>query len=74
VTDYHSINDPSIRIRVPKKIATPVKVESKVWFANERTFISYLMMGLMVSTTASGLLLGGRDQLSWRFALAYAAM
>jgi hypothetical protein len=36
VRDYHAINLPPA-VRVPKKIATPVKVEAKVWFANERS-------------------------------------
>ncbi|ODN72969.1 hypothetical protein L202_08372 [Cryptococcus amylolentus CBS 6039] len=74
VTDYHSINDPSVRIRVPKKVPTPVKVEAKVWFANERTFISYLSMGLLLSTIASGLLFGAHDSLSRWFAFVYAAI
>ena len=26
--------------RVPKKIATPIRVEGKVWFANERSTLS----------------------------------
>jgi hypothetical protein len=51
-----------------------VKVEAKVWFANERTFISYLSMGLLLSTIASGLLFGARDSTARWFALAYAAM
>lgn len=42
VRDYHAINAVDGtrvggNIRVPKKIATPVKVEAKVWFANERS-------------------------------------
>lgn len=43
VRDYHSINPVQPRlagagnVRVPKKIATPVRVEGKVWFANERS-------------------------------------
>ena len=42
VRDYHAINaEDGTRaggnIRVPKKIATPVRVEAKVWFANERS-------------------------------------
>ncbi|UOH82883.1 hypothetical protein LQV05_005595 [Cryptococcus neoformans] len=74
VTDYHSINDPAMRIRVPKKFLTPVKVEAKVWFANERTFISYLSMGLLLSTIASGLLFGSRDSPARWFAFAYALM
>ena len=37
IRDYHAINSLPPRVRVPKKIATPVKVEGKVWFANERS-------------------------------------
>ncbi|RXK41106.1 hypothetical protein M231_01509 [Tremella mesenterica] len=72
VADYHSINQPTMTIRVPKKISTPVKVEAKVWFANERTFISYLSMGVLLATIASGLLFGARDSPARYFALAYA--
>ena len=36
VRDYHSINLPP-NVRIPKKIATSVKVEGKIWFANERS-------------------------------------
>jgi len=90
VPEYHSINDPTIRVRVPsklscsqypesiadisEKIATPVKVEAKVWFANERTYISYLSMGLLLSTISSGLLFGARDGTARYFAIAYAAV
>lgn len=31
VRDYHSINAVPPRVRVPKKIATPIQVEGKVW-------------------------------------------
>ena len=37
VRDYHSINSVPPQVRVPKKIPTPVRVEGKVWFANERS-------------------------------------
>ena len=37
VRDYHAINSLPPRVRIPKKIATPIKVEAKVWFANERS-------------------------------------
>jgi len=41
--DYHAINSLPPQVRVPKKFATPIKVEAKVWFANERsTYISDL--------------------------------
>jgi hypothetical protein len=36
VRDYHSITVPP-QVRVPKKTPTPVRVEGKVWFANERS-------------------------------------
>jgi len=37
IRDYHAINSLPPQVRVPKKIATPIKVEGKVWFANERS-------------------------------------
>lgn len=37
VRDYHAINSLPPKVRIPKKIATPIKVEGKVWFANERS-------------------------------------
>jgi hypothetical protein len=40
VRDYHAINSvvpEDVIVRVPKKFATPIKVEAKVWFANERS-------------------------------------
>ncbi len=47
VRDYHAINLPP-NVRVPKKIATSVKVEGKIWFANERSesrldYLSFLV-------------------------------
>ena len=36
VRDYHAINLPP-QVRVPKKLPTPIRVEGKVWFANERS-------------------------------------
>ena len=36
VRDYHAINLPPA-VHVPKKIATTIKVEGKIWFANERS-------------------------------------
>lgn len=42
VRDYHSITTAPSQVRVPKKTPTPVRVESKVWFANERSMSSLL--------------------------------
>lgn len=42
--DYHAINDTlPPRVRIPKKVATPIKVEAKVWFANERSELSIVI-------------------------------
>jgi len=41
VRDYHAINAIPERVRVPKKIPTSIKVEGKVWFANERSLSSH---------------------------------
>lgn len=42
VQDYHAINgNGAANVRVPKKIATPVRVEGKVWFANERSAFTH---------------------------------
>lgn len=35
--NYQSISGLPVQVRIPKKIATPIKVEAKVWFANERS-------------------------------------
>jgi hypothetical protein len=48
VRDYHSITVPP-QVRVPKKTATPVRVESKVWFANERSAYLLSPFHLLVS-------------------------
>jgi hypothetical protein len=37
VRDYHAISSLPPNVRVPKKVKTPVRVEPKVWFANERS-------------------------------------
>lgn len=45
-----------------------------MWFANERTYIAYLSMGMLLSTIATGLLYGAKDHPARWFALAYAIM
>jgi len=39
-----------------KKIALPVRVEPKVFFANERTFLSWMNLGVVMGGLAIGLL------------------
>ncbi|KAH9945018.1 uncharacterized protein BXZ73DRAFT_86597 [Epithele typhae] len=73
VRDYHAINLPP-QVRVPKKIPTPVKVEGKVWFANERTWVAYMQTAVLIGTLALALFNASKDQVSRNFAYAYAAM
>ncbi|OSX57630.1 hypothetical protein POSPLADRAFT_1174167 [Postia placenta MAD-698-R-SB12] len=72
VRDYHAINSVPPQVRVPKKIATPIKVEGKVWFANERTWIAYLNTSVLVGTLALALFNASKDQIARNFAYAYA--
>ncbi|THH29996.1 hypothetical protein EUX98_g4188 [Antrodiella citrinella] len=74
VRDYHAINSLPSQVRVPKKIATPVKVEGKVWFANERTWISYLNIGVLIATLALALFNASKDQIARNFAYTYAVI
>ncbi|PWN18811.1 hypothetical protein BCV69DRAFT_262857 [Microstroma glucosiphilum] len=48
---------PSQRFVVPKppRIKTPVRVETKVWLANERTWISWLHVSLLIGSFALAL-------------------
>ncbi|KAG8733668.1 vacuolar transporter chaperone [Ceratobasidium sp. 423] len=43
-----------------KKIAVPVRVEPKVYFANERTFLKWLQFAVMIGTVATTLLNFGK--------------
>ncbi|VDB92286.1 unnamed protein product [Peniophora sp. CBMAI 1063] len=72
VRDYHAINSVPTNIRVPKKVATPVRVEGKVWFANERTWIAYMNMAILIATFAVALFNASADDVSRYFAYFYA--
>jgi len=80
VRDYHAINgeDGEMRggmVRVPKKIPTPVRVEGKVWFANERTWISWLNVSILIGTLALALFNASEDnEVARMFAYTYAAI
>jgi hypothetical protein len=56
VRDYHSITTAPPHVRVPKKTPTPVRVEGKVWFANERS-MCYVPVFLSFGERESGILL-----------------
>ncbi|EPQ31046.1 uncharacterized protein PFL1_01235 [Pseudozyma flocculosa PF-1] len=43
------------RIPKPKKVITQSKVEAKVWFANERTWISWLRVSILIGSFALAL-------------------
>jgi len=59
-------------IRIPKKVATPIKVEAKVWFANERTWISYLNISLLLGALSLALFNASNDSVARNFAITYA--
>ncbi|KAJ7077144.1 hypothetical protein B0H15DRAFT_862511 [Mycena belliarum] len=59
-------------VRVPKKIATPVRVEGKVWFANERTWVAWLNIAVLIGTLALALFNASKDQIARNFAYLYA--
>lgn len=71
VRDYHSINLPP-QVRVPKKIPTSIKVEAKIWFANERTWVAWLDISILIGTLSVALFNTSKDQVATNFAYAYA--
>ncbi|KAF7771693.1 hypothetical protein Agabi119p4_6004 [Agaricus bisporus var. burnettii] len=73
VQDYHSINLPP-QVRVPKKVRTPVRVEGKVWFANERTWVSWLNISVILATLSLALFNASRDDIATLFAYIYAVI
>ncbi|KAG2229037.1 VTC domain-containing protein [Thamnidium elegans] len=46
-------------VKVPKKIVTPLRVEPKVFFANERTYFSWMSFGTLISTFSLALFNAG---------------
>ncbi|KAI6125034.1 hypothetical protein EDD16DRAFT_1724730 [Pisolithus croceorrhizus] len=61
-------------IRIPKKVATSLKVEGKVWFANERTWIAWLNTAILIGTLALALFNASEEPVGRRFAYVYAAI
>ncbi|KAF9509685.1 hypothetical protein BS47DRAFT_1332147 [Hydnum rufescens UP504] len=73
--DYQSISGTlPTGVRIPKKIATPIMVEAKVWFANERTWISYLNLSILLGGLALALFNASRDEIARMFAVVYATI
>ncbi|KAG2076492.1 hypothetical protein BDR04DRAFT_1089611 [Suillus decipiens] len=72
IRDYNAINSVPPQIRVPKKVATSLKIEGKVWFANERTWISWLNLAVLLGTLALALFNASKDVVARRFAYTYA--
>ncbi|KAK0523025.1 hypothetical protein OC834_003008 [Tilletia horrida] len=54
---YGSVLDlpPERRVPKPKAVISPVRVEAKVWFANERTWISWLRVSVLIGSFALAL-------------------
>ncbi|CAD6893686.1 unnamed protein product [Tilletia controversa] len=55
---YGSVLDlpPERRVPKPKAVISPLRVEAKVWFANERTWISWLRVSVLIGSFALALL------------------
>ncbi len=45
-----------------KRIAVPIRIEPKTYFANERTFLSYLEFAILIGSISAALLNFGRDK------------
>ncbi|TFK60982.1 hypothetical protein BDN72DRAFT_850055 [Pluteus cervinus] len=74
VRDYHSINALPPQVRVPKKIPTPIRVEGKVWFANERTWIAWLNNSILLAALSAALFNASKDPIAKNFAYFYASV
>ncbi|KAJ2924304.1 hypothetical protein H1R20_g12782, partial [Candolleomyces eurysporus] len=73
VRDYHAINTVPPQVRVPKKVPTSVKVEGKVWFANERTWIAWLNQAMILAALSVALFNASKkDEIAKSFAYVYA--
>ncbi|KAI8341670.1 VTC domain-containing protein [Chlamydoabsidia padenii] len=46
-------------VKVPKKVITPLRVEPKVFFANERTYFSWMSFGTLLATFSIALFNAG---------------
>ncbi|KAF0486751.1 SPX-domain-containing protein [Gigaspora margarita] len=68
-TIFASTSTGQVPLQVPnyykgRRVAVPVRVEPKVFFANERTFIAWLHFTIIINGFALGLLNFGSDDLS----------
>lgn len=53
--NYGTVPENEIPVPKPRQVVTPVKVEAKVWFANERTWISWLRASILIGTLSLAL-------------------
>ncbi|KAF8134967.1 hypothetical protein EV363DRAFT_1322157 [Boletus edulis] len=74
IRNYDSIQSLPPNVRVPRKVPTAIKVEAKVWFANERTWLSWLNAAILIGTFAVALFNASRDPIARAFAYVYAAL
>ncbi|KAF8558194.1 hypothetical protein OG21DRAFT_1433939 [Imleria badia] len=74
VRNYNSIQSLPPLVRVPRKLSSAIKVEAKVWFANERTWLSWLTAAILIGTFAVALFNASRDPIARAFAYVYAAL
>lgn len=51
----------NMKVPAGKVLCVPVRIEPKVYFANERTFLSWVEIGILLGAVASGLMNFGSD-------------
>lgn len=75
VRDYQSTgNNARATPPAPKKPTERINVEPKVWLANERTWVAYLNVGVLLGTMALILFNAASDAVTRYMAYAYAAI
>ncbi|KAG9299482.1 hypothetical protein G9A89_009435 [Geosiphon pyriformis] len=72
---YPTSNEPPSNlppaVHVPQHVETPIRVEPKVYFANERTFFAWMRFSVLLGTFSLALFNAGNDKIGRSFGLLY---
>lgn len=72
--EYVNVDGRQIRVRIPHTTQSTSKVEPKVYLANERTLVSYINMGVLMSALSISLYNASNDNTSKSFGLVYSSI
>ena len=61
-----------VHVKIPKVVKSQSKVEPKVYLANERTWVSYMNMGVLLATLSLTLYNSASDKTGEYFGVSYA--